>query len=229
MKVLISGHSSLIAQAIAKARLEMGDDVFMTSRGETTKFDPRITIIPFDLKNPDLSPFVTLSFDAVVLCAMTSTPGLKTFHKTPLEGETLEFLRCNIEGNIQLLQIVLPHMVKQEFGRIVYISSMIATNPMAGYSIYGAIKSAMESTIRSVAFEYGKHNITANTLRAGIIATERNKKFRDKFEDQMTKNISLKTIGTPEQIAEAIHPLLSKNCYIQGTQVEVSGGLFIPN
>ncbi len=229
MKVLITGHSSLLAQSIAAARLELGDEVFMTSRDSTIPVDPRITIIPFDLNAPEFSTLVTQDFDAVILNAMTATPSLKTFHKIGLEEENLIFLRANIEGNIRLLQALLPQMVKKEFGRIVYISSMIATHPMAGYSLYGAIKSAMESIIGSIAFEYGKYNITANIIRPGIIATERNRKFREKFHELMTKNISLKSIGTPEQIVEAIHPLLSKSCYIQGAKIEVSGGLFIPN
>lgn len=229
MKVLITGHSSHVAQALAKARLQMGDEVFMTSRSPIEPFHKDVTILPLDLKNPDLSSLQGLSFDAVVLNAMTATPPLKTFHKLDLEGENLDFLRANIEGNLKLLGVLLPPMMEKKFGRIVYISSMIAAHPMKGYSHYGLIKAAMESAVRSIAFEYGKYNITANTVRPGIIATERNRKFRERYEEEMTKNISLKAIASPEQIVEVIHPLLSKTCYVQGTEIEVSGGLFIPN
>lgn len=229
MKVLITGHSSLLAQSIAASRLERGDEVFMTSRNSIEEVDKRITVLPFDLGAPEFSKLIAQNFDALILSAMTATPTLKTFHKIDMDGENLDFLRNNIEGNIKLLQAILPHMIEKKFGRIVYISSMIAAHPMAGYSIYGAIKAAMESTIQSIAFEYGKYNITANTIRPGIIATERNRKFREKHLDQMTKNISLKNIALPSQIVEAIHPLLSMNCYIQGAKIDVSGGLFIPN
>lgn len=230
MKLLITGHSSLFSRAMALSRLNLGDEVFMTSRSDAKAFDERIKILPYDFSSPDVTPFMNLKLDGVILSAMSETPALKKFHKLSLDDQDqLTFIRENIEGNVRLLQAILPGMVERKFGRLVYISSMIAVHPMSGYSTYGMIKSCLESMMKSIAFEYGENNITSNVLRPGILATDRNAKFRKRFEGKLEERISLKKIATPEQITEAIHPLLSKDCYIQGEAINVSGGLFVPN
>lgn len=229
MKVLITGHSSLVSQAIALSRLTLGDEVYMTSRTLGNPFDPRIKLIAFDLQNPDVAAISSQNFQGVVLSAMSHTPAIKSFAKTPLDGEYLDFFRMNVEGNMHLLKAMLPSMVEKNLGRIVYISSMTVKHPMTGYSLYAAAKSAMESITASIAFEYGKSNITANTVRLGIVETERNRRYRERFHDEMVKNISLGRLATPQDIAELVDPLLSAKCYANGAIFEASGGLFIPN
>lgn len=236
MRILITGGKSEIGMAIAQHRLTMGDEVIVTSSSDLGGdfLEGRAQVLKFDLGTPSLSESALDSelkkgLDVVILNAASKTPHLAKAHELDFT-ETEKFLRANIDGNIWLLNKILPHLVENKFGRIVFMSSMNTQHPIPGYSVYAAAKSALETYVKYISVEYGEFNITANSIRLGVIQTRRNKAFwsRQSIREMLTAKTSLKRLGQPEELLPLLDALLDKNSYIQGTVIEVSGGLHIP-
>ncbi len=236
MRILITGGKSEIGTVIAEHRLSKGDEVVVTSSsGLGSDFlSGRVDVLKFDLGNPqasesDLAAELKKGFDAVILNAASKTPHLAKAHELNF-SDTEKFLQDNINGNIWLLNQIIPHFMDKKFGRIVFMSSMNTQFPIPGYSIYASAKSALETYMKYISVEYGEFNITANSIRLGVIQTQRNKAFwsRPSIREMLTAKTSLKRLGKPEELVPVVDALLEKNSYIQGTVIEVSGGLHIP-
>lgn len=236
MRILITGGKSEIGTVIAKHRLTKGDEVIVTSSsGLSGDFlEGKVQVLKFDLAAPtesesDLETELKKGLDAIILNAASKTPHLAKAHELDFI-ETEKFLQENINGNIWLLQKVLPYFVNNKFGRIIFMSSMNTQFPIPGYSVYAAAKSALETYVKYISVEYGEHNITANSIRLGVIQTQRNKAFwsRNSIREMLTSKTSLKRLGQPEELVPVVDALLEKNSYIQGTVIDVSGGLHIP-
>ncbi|MFN7454142.1 MAG: SDR family NAD(P)-dependent oxidoreductase [Pseudobdellovibrionaceae bacterium] len=229
MRVLITGAQSDISQALKTHFQYKEHEVFMT----TSQSAQPPEIFHFDLSRPELSPdlekFIKQGVDALVLNAATPTYRIGSLEKIDFT-ELDQFIRANIQGNLFLLQKILPIMRVRNFGRIIFVSSQTAVFPVTGYSVYGASKSAMETVMKYVASEYGEHNITANSLLLGVIHTKRNDKYirRSSIKERMLGSIALKRLGRPEDLFHVMDALLDKNSYIQGTVIDVAGGMSAP-
>ena len=229
MRVLITGAQSDITQALKTHFQYKEHDVFLT----TSQTAEPPNVFHFDLSQPALSPefesFLRKGVDVVVLNAATPTYRLGTLEKLDF-SELDQFLKANIQGNLFLLQKILPVMKAQNFGRLVFISSQTAVLPVTGYSVYGASKSAMETVMKYIAAEYGDSNITANSLRLGVIHTKRNDKFirRSSIKERMLSSIALKRLGRPQDLFHVMDALIDQDSYIQGTVIDVAGGMTAP-
>jgi 3-oxoacyl-[acyl-carrier protein] reductase len=137
-------------------------------------------------------------------------------------------LRINLKGTFLCSQAAAKEMMKNRFGRIVSIASVIGIMGNAGQANYAASKGGVIALTRSMARELAKRNITVNAVAPGFILTEMTEKLSDKVREEYVANIPLKRAGTPEDIAEAVHFLVSPAAsYITGVVLNVSGGLLI--
>ena len=228
MKILITGASSLISISIRDHLIKSGHQVHLTSSLK----DP--IHLHFDLKNPQnsesqLDKFLEDGLDAIILCAASPTYKLARVESIS-SSDASEFINTNILGNYWLVQKVLPIFKKNNFGRMIFLSSMCTEHPLKGYSVYAMAKSAIETLMRYVAHEYGKNNITANTIRLGVFHTNRNDKYLSNptIRKKIEETVSLKRIGNPNDINPTIDMLISKDCYVQGTEINIAGGLSLP-
>lgn len=234
MKILVTGGSSDIAKAIVERRLQAGDSITVTASTaeKLTKTlaeygkNKDLSGIVYDLQDPSSIKNVEDEFDAIVLNAASRNAKLRKFHEWDVE-EMEDYLATNVTGNLRLLQKLLPGMVKRKFGRIVFVSSLSVTQGTSRFPLYCASKSAIEGLILNLAVDYGADNIFSNIIRPGIIATERTKKFwkRSHYLERVQEIVPARALGKPEQVAEAIDPLLSKTSFMNGSIVTVSGGL----
>jgi 3-oxoacyl-[acyl-carrier protein] reductase len=137
-------------------------------------------------------------------------------------------LRINLKGTFLCSQAAAKEMMKNRFGRIVNIASVIGLMGNAGQANYAASKGGVIALTKSMARELAKRNITVNAVAPGFILTEMTEKLPDKVREEYVANIPLKRAGTPEDIAEAVHFLVSPAAsYITGVVLNVSGGLLI--
>lgn len=137
-------------------------------------------------------------------------------------------LRINLKGTFLCSQAAAKEMMKNRFGRIVNIASVIGLMGNAGQANYAASKGGVIALTKSMARELAKRNITVNAVAPGFILTEMTEKLSDKVREEYVANIPLKRAGTPEDIAEAVHFLVSPAAsYITGVVLNVSGGLLI--
>jgi 3-oxoacyl-[acyl-carrier protein] reductase len=144
------------------------------------------------------------------------------------ENEWDTVLNINLKGTFLCSQAAAKVMMKQRFGRIVNIASVSGILGTPGQANYASSKAGIIALTKSFARELGKRNITVNAVAPGFIMTEMTEKLPDKVKEEYISNIPLQRAGTPEDVAEAVHFLISPSAsYITGTVINVSGGLVI--
>ena len=137
-------------------------------------------------------------------------------------------MNINLKGTFLCSQFAAKEMMKKRFGRIVNLASVSGILGTAGQSNYAASKAGIIALSKSMARELGGRNITVNAVAPGFILTEMTEKLPEHVKEAYIAQIALKRAGTPEDVAEAVHFLVSPAAqYITGTVLNVSGGLLI--
>ena len=137
-------------------------------------------------------------------------------------------LATNLTGAFLMIQQVLSGMMKERWGRIVNISSVVGEMGNPGQANYVASKAGLIGLTKSVAQEMGSRNITVNAVAPGFIETGMTHGLSEELKDKMLANIPLKRIGTPEDVAAAVVFLASEQAaYITGHVLDVNGGIFM--
>ena len=137
-----------------------------------------------------------------------------------------DVIDTNLRGVFLLTKKVLKQMVRNRFGRIVNISSIVALTGNIGQSNYSAAKAGLIAFTKSIAQELGKRNITANTIAPGYIETKMTESLSEKIKDEMLNNIPLNKFGKVDSVSDLVSFLLSENAnYITGQTINVDGGM----
>ena len=135
-------------------------------------------------------------------------------------------IETNLSGAFRLTKGLLKGMMKQRWGRIVNISSVVGAMGNPGQANYCASKAGIEGFTRSLAYEIGSRGITVNAVAPGFIATDMTDELTDDQKNTMMANIPVGRYGEPEEIAKAVAFLVSKDAaYITGQVLNVNGGL----
>jgi 3-oxoacyl-[acyl-carrier protein] reductase len=146
-----------------------------------------------------------------------------------IDGAILDgILEVNLRGAVIAVQAVIGVMKKQRAGRILNISSVLATYGFPGQTAYVASKSALEGLTRVWAREFGPYGITVNTLRPGYVRTAMNAGNGEALEKQVLARTPLGRLGEVEDVASAFLWLASDEAaFVTGAILPVDGG-FIP-
>jgi 3-oxoacyl-[acyl-carrier protein] reductase len=146
---------------------------------------------------------------------------LATLH----EQDIGELIRVNIEAPILLTKYMLRPMLINRCGRIINVSSIIATTGFNGLSVYAATKAAMAGFTRSLAREVGKANITVNTLAPGYMETDMTSALKGEKLESIKRRSPLGRLAKAEDAANAVSYLLSdKASNVTGTTITVDAG-----
>jgi len=134
----------------------------------------------------------------------------------------------NLSSVFYASQAVLKPMMKARFGRIINISSVVASMGNPGQLNYCASKGGIDAMTRSLAKEVGSRNITVNAIAPGFIATDMTADLGEDAHASLTSQIPLGRLGSPENIAAAVLFLASDSgCYITGQVLHVNGGMYM--
>ena len=137
-------------------------------------------------------------------------------------------LRVNLDGAYHCIRAVLPGMVKQRYGRIVNIASVVAQAGNAGQANYIASKAGLIGLTKAVAMEVGSRNITVNAVAPGFIATAMTEKLPDAVRERMLTLIPLGRMGTDRDVARGVRFLVSEEAdYITGHVLNINGGMYM--
>ena len=118
-------------------------------------------------------------------------------------------------------------MLKQKWGRIVNITSVVGHMGNPGQSLYSSTKGAVTAFTKSIASELASVGITCNCIAPGFIKTAMTDKLNDEQKAGLMERIPMKRMGTPEDIASAVGFLVSDSAaYISGTTIHVNGGMY---
>ncbi len=137
-------------------------------------------------------------------------------------------LQTNLSGAFFCIQQVLPQMVRERWGRIVNITSVVGESGNAGQVNYAASKAGLIGLTKSLAQELASRNITVNAVAPGFVETDMTASLSDELKAKITESVPLKRIGRPEDIAAAVTFLAGDDAgYITGHVLDVNGGMYM--
>ena len=234
--VLITGATGGIGSAILDIFYNNGFNIIASGTNEDKlnklqdKYSERIIMIKCDLSDES-------QINHLVSQAQSSCDGIDILINNAGITKDNVFLRMqkdqwddvlnvNLNSNFLLTKLVIKGMIKKRWGRIVNITSVVAKMGNAGQANYVASKSAIEGFSRSLAQEVASRNITINCVAPGFVDTDILSTIEPEKLKDMTKNIPVGRIGTPEDVSNAVFFLSSEeSSYITGQVIHVNGGL----
>ncbi len=229
------GIGSAICRGLAAARRAVAVADLSREAAEKVAADIDGIGVPLDVTDPDsVAAAVAETTERLgaptIVVNVAGWDELKPFLETD-EDFTHKVLEINLNGPIRVLRATLPAMVEARYGRIVNIASDAGRVGSSMESVYSGAKSGVIGFTKTIAREFAKHAITANTVCPGptdtpllrqITAGERS----GKLIDAMTRAVPMRRMGTPDDVAPAVVFLASDAAgYITGQTLSASGGL----
>jgi 3-oxoacyl-[acyl-carrier protein] reductase len=235
--VIVTGASRGLGLAITRRLVAEGFRVIAVARRESDALRGEIdaappgalAFAPFDLGEIDALPGFVAALKkqhgapyGLVNNAGLGTEGLlANMHNSQIE----ELLRINVTAPIILTKYVVRQMMAGDGGRVVNISSIIASTGYNGLSAYGASKAALIGFTKSLAREVGRLGITVNAVAPGFIATEMTAALQDDDRARIMARAALRRLAKPADVANAVSYLLADNARnITGTVLTVDAG-----
>jgi 3-oxoacyl-[acyl-carrier protein] reductase len=139
-----------------------------------------------------------------------------------------EVLAVNLTGTFNFTRAVTKSMMRQKYGRIVNVTSVVGQMGNAGQVNYAASKAGIIGLTKAAARELASRNITVNAVAPGYIATAMTENLSDAVRDDLMKTIPLQRLGTAEDVAHMVAFLLSDEAaYVTGQVLNVDGGMWM--
>jgi 3-oxoacyl-[acyl-carrier protein] reductase len=230
---LITGASRGIGLACAQALASAGTRVILAAR-DAAKLEAASAAIPdsswvtIDLASQDSikEAFAKAGpVDILVNNAAVTKDGLALRMK---KDDWDAVLATNLTGAFLAVQQVMQGMMKQRWGRIINISSIVGETGNPGQANYVASKAGLIGLTKSLAQEIASRNITVNAIAPGFIDTDMTAALSDELKQNMLGHIPLKRFGKPEDVAAAVKFLASEEAgYITGAVLNVNGGMYM--
>lgn len=144
------------------------------------------------------------------------------------EEEFDQVIATNLKGVFNCVKAVTRPMMKQRFGRIINISSVVGVLGNPGQANYVAAKAGVIGLTKATARELSTRGITVNAVAPGFIETDMTDKLSAEMREQMLKQIPLERLGQPEEIAKVVRFLASDDAsYMTGQTLHVDGGMYM--
>lgn len=238
-RALITGASGGIGRAVARALAGGGWHLVLLGRKKEALQKLReelppsceVQLFPCDLKELEevRSPLERFLKDhpctGFVHAAGSTRDGLLL--RYPLEALE-ELLTVHLKAAFLLSQLVLPAMLREEFGRIVYVGSTAALAGNAGQCAYAAAKMGLIGLARSLTREVGKRGITINVVAPGWIETEMTAPLLARNREAVLETIPARRLGSAEEVGAAIAYLFTSEAgYVCGQTLLLNGGLWM--
>ena len=145
------------------------------------------------------------------------------------EEEWKKVIDVNLTSTFLLSKHAIKKMLKNKFGRIVNITSIVGHTGNLGQSNYAASKAGIIGMSKSLAIEYAKKNITVNCVSPGFIISDMTMNIAEKIKLYLTSRIPMGKLGTGEDVSNCVAFLSSEQAsYVTGETIHVNGGMYMP-
>ncbi|MCA0969073.1 SDR family oxidoreductase [Halobacillus litoralis] len=232
---LIIGASGAIGSAVTRELVDNGWSVALHYHSNVKKMEDLEGVVPSDqwigmyqadLSHPDgISSFLKeleSEWDAVVFAGGHAWNGL--FQDMTVE-EMDRLYYAHVQSVWRIAKHVLPAMIEKKSGNMVVISSIFGEEGASTEVAYSSVKGAQLSFVKGLAKEVAPSGIRVNAVTPGWIETKMNAHLTDEDTGLLEEEIPLGRAGTPEEVAGAVHFLLSAQAgYITGQTIKVNGG-----
>jgi 3-oxoacyl-[acyl-carrier protein] reductase len=226
--ILLTGVSGGIGKEILSHLLEI--DAVVGTYNETlpkTLQNERVSYEKLNIKEPDsIKMFVekwkpTLSKLTLIHAAVSNIDGLVANYK---DSDWDSVMEVNLKGNFLLTKALLPCMIRERWGRIIHLSSIVGQEGRSGTIAYSASKTGLIGMSRVLAKEYARFNITSNILSLGYFEVGLIDSLKDNLKDNILNQIPSKKLGKKSNIVNAIEFLI-KSEYVNGSVISINGGI----
>ena len=242
MKIaLVTGGSRGIGSAICKG-LSTNHKViigYSNSKEEAKKLEESINSnggnamsVKVDVsdKNSINSAFEEIEESYGIVEVLVNNAGITRDNILPRmkDSEWDDVIQTNLTGSYLTTQRAIKNMMKNKWGRIIFISSVVGISGNQGQSNYAASKAGLIGLAKSVSKEMGARNITSNVIAPGYIETDMTSFLSEENKENIIEQLSIKRIGKPEDISNVVSFLSSEESeYITGQVISVDGGLSV--
>ena len=236
---LVTGATRGIGRAIALALAQQGCRVVGTATSEAGAAAISEALAPFGgrgiVLNVTDGPAAEAAVDALVkaeggLHVLVNNAGI-TRDQLAMRMKDDDWdavLDTNLKAVFRLSRAVMRTMMKQRWGRIVNVTSVVGASGNAGQANYAAAKAGVAGMTRALARELGSRHITVNCVAPGFIATDMTEHLPEAQKAALLQQIPLGRLGTPDEVAHAVAFLASPGAgYITGTEMHVNGGMYM--
>ncbi len=144
------------------------------------------------------------------------------------DSEWDDVIRINLTGTFNCTRAAIKGMVKNRYGRIISIASIVGMMGNAGQANYAASKAGIIGFTKSIAREYANRGVTVNAIAPGFIETDMTRKLPEDVTKDLLGQIPMGRLGVPEDVANAVRFLASEDAgYITGQVINVNGGMYM--
>ena len=236
--IIITGASGGIGNSIVQKLYENGANI-LASGTKIEKLEKlkikfqNIKVLKFDIsENDKIDNFVENciselggNLDCIVNNAGITKDNLAI--RMNLD-EWTKVIEVNLTSTFLLSKFAIKKMLKNKSGKVINITSVVGHTGNFGQANYTASKAGIVAMSKSLALEYAKKNININCVSPGFIKTNMTEKIDEKFKEMIISKIPSARLGEPEDIANAVLFLASKQSnYINGETLHVNGGLYM--
>ena len=236
-KILVTGATGGIGHALVKKFVSLNANVLATGT-KTEKLDslkkefPNINILKFDISDHSkIEEFVENVYSQLVgLDVLINNAGINMDNLSlrMKEDEWKKVIDINLGSTFLLCRSAIKKMLKNKYGRIVNITSIVGHTGNLGQANYAASKAGIIGMTKSLALEYAKKNITLNCVSPGFIKTNMTENILENVKVMLTSRIPMSKLGSGEDVANSVAFLSSDEAsYITGETIHVNGGMYM--
>ena len=235
--ILITGASGGIGSELVKKFVLLGGNV-LGSGTKTEKLDllkkkyPNIKVKKFDIaEHSRIEEFIdNVSLELGGLDILINNAGINMDNLSlrMKDDEWKKVIDINLTSTFFLSKHAIKKMLKNKFGRIVNITSVVGHTGNLGQANYSASKAGIIGMSKSLAMEYAKKNITVNCVAPGFIVSDMTINIAEKVKMYLTSRIPMGKLGTGEDVSNCVAFLSSEQAsYVTGETIHVNGGMYM--
>ena len=235
--ILITGASGGIGNALVKKFVTLGGNILGIGT-KTEKLDkikkqcPNIKVEKFDIsehsKIKEFIDTVVLELGGLDILINNAGTNMDNLSLRMKDDEWKKVIDINLTSTFLLSKHSIRNMLKNKFGRIVNITSIVGHTGNTGQANYAASKAGIIAMSKSLATEYAKKNITINCVSPGFIVSDMTMNIAKKVVLYLTSRIPMGKLGTGEDVSNCVAFLSSDQAsYITGETIHVNGGMYM--